>query len=202
MHYVKKSVIMNPFERGGLNVLDFTTLNNTFKINWIKHFLNNPSSTWNFIPNYIFSKVGGLEYLLSCDYKIDKFPVILSKFHKQMLLAWSLIYKHNFSPHRCFIWNNRMIRFKNKSLFYETWFNNNILLVSQLLNDNGSLLNYSEFLHTFSIPITPREFAIVMDAIPSGILTLLKGTGKPDCLPALDPKLTSVGNMFRYQNEK
>jgi len=41
------------------------------------------------------------------------------------------------------------------------------------------LLNYSEFLHTFGIP---REFAVVMDAIPSGILALLKGTGKPDCL--------------------
>ena len=112
-----------------------------------------------------------------------------------MLLAWSLIYKHNFSRPRCFIWNYRFIKFKNKSLFYKTWFNNNIILVSQLLNDNGSLLNYSEFLHTFGIPITTREFAIVMDAIHSGILTLLKGTGRPDCLPALDPKLTSVGNM-------
>ena len=112
-----------------------------------------------------------------------------------MLLAWSLTYKHNFPPHRCFIWNNRLIRLKNKSLFYETWFNNNIILVSQLLNYNGSWLNYSELFHTFSIPITPRELVIVMDAIPSGILTLLKGTGKPDCLPALDPKLTSVGNI-------
>lgn len=194
-HYVKKSVIMNTFERGGLNFLDFTTLNNTFKINWIKHFLKNPTSTWNFIPNYIFSKVGGLEFLLLCDYKIEKIPLILSNFHKQMLLAWSLIYKHNFSPHRCFIWNNRLIKFKNKSLFYKNWFNNNILLVSQLLNDKGSLLNYSEFLYTFGIPITPREFAIVMDAIPSGILTLLKGAGKPDCLPALDPKLTLVGSI-------
>jgi len=126
---VKKSVIMNTFERGGLNFLDFTTLNYTFKINWIKHFLKNPTSTWNFIPNYIFSKVGGLEFLLLCDYKIEKIPLILSKFHKQMLLAWSLIYKHNFSPHRCFIWNNQLIKFKNKSLFYKTWFNNNIFLV-------------------------------------------------------------------------
>ena len=112
-----------------------------------------------------------------------------------MILAWSLIYKHNFSPLRCYIWNNRLIKFKKKSLFYKTWFNNNIILVSQLLNDNGTLLNYSEFLHTFGIPITPKEFAIVMDAITSGILTVLKGTGKSGCLPALDPKLTSVGKI-------
>ena len=63
---------MNTFEHGGLNFLDFTTLNNTFKINWIKHFLNDPTSSRNFIPNYIFCKVGGLEYLPLCDYKIQK----------------------------------------------------------------------------------------------------------------------------------
>ena len=85
-HYVKKSVIMNTFEHGGLNFLDFTTLNNTFKINWKKHFLKNPTSTWNFIPNYIFSKVGGLEFVVLCDYKIEKIPLTLSKFHKQMPL--------------------------------------------------------------------------------------------------------------------
>ncbi len=50
-HYVKKPVIMNTYDSGGLNFLDFTTLNNTFKINWIEQFLNNPKSIWNFIPN-------------------------------------------------------------------------------------------------------------------------------------------------------
>ncbi len=35
-HYIKKSVNMNTTENGGLDFLDFTTLNYTFKINWIK----------------------------------------------------------------------------------------------------------------------------------------------------------------------
>ncbi len=35
-YYIKKSVIMNTTENGGLNFLNFTTLNYTFKINWIK----------------------------------------------------------------------------------------------------------------------------------------------------------------------
>ena len=51
-HYIKnkKSVIMNSFDNGGLNFLDFYTLNNTLKINWLKQFIKNPSSIWNFIP--------------------------------------------------------------------------------------------------------------------------------------------------------
>ena len=193
-HYVKKSVIMNTYDSGGLNFLDFTTLNNTFKINWIKQFLHNPASIWNFIPKFVFSTIGGLEYVLLSDYKIERLPLILSNFHKQMLLAWSLIYKHNFSPHRCFIWNNQHIKYKNKSLFLNSWFDKNIILVTQLLNDNGNLLNYTEFLIKYGIPVTPKDFAIVMDAVPSGILTLLRGAGNPVC-PPLDPILTTVGHM-------
>ena len=174
---------MNTYDSGGLHFLDFTTLNNTFKINWIKQFLHNPTSTWNFIPKYIFSTIRGLEFVLLCNYKIEKLPLTLSNFHRQMLLAWSLIYKHNFSPHRCFIWNNQHIKYKNKSSFLNSWFNNNIVLVTQLLNDNGNLLNYTEFLQTYGIPVTPKDFAIVMDAVPSGILTLLGGAGKQFVFP-------------------
>ncbi len=31
IHYIKKTVIMNSYEIGGLTILDFATLNNTFK---------------------------------------------------------------------------------------------------------------------------------------------------------------------------
>ena len=58
----------------------------------------NPTSIWNFIPHYIFSRFGGLYFMLLCNYNIDKIPAKLSAFHRQVFLAWSLIYKHNF-PH-------------------------------------------------------------------------------------------------------
>lgn len=34
-HYLKKSVLMNEYNKCGLHFLDFTTLNDTFKIKWI-----------------------------------------------------------------------------------------------------------------------------------------------------------------------
>ncbi len=77
---------MNTYNKGGLNFLDFQTLNNTYKINWLKQFIKNPSSILNFISNFIFSKIGGLCFLLLCNYKIEKIPLKLSNFHKQMLV--------------------------------------------------------------------------------------------------------------------
>ena len=192
-HYIKNAVVMNPYDNGGLNFLDFSTLNYTFKINRLKQFIKNPFSIWNFIPNFIFSKLGGLHFVLFCNYNIEKIPTKLSNFHKQMLLSWSMIYKHNYSPQRCYIWNNRDILYKNQSLFFENWFAHDL----HLLDCNGFLMLYQEFLMVYGIPIPPSEFAIVMDANPTGIVMLLRSTAgvRPTLLP-LDPtESAAVGGV-------
>ncbi len=175
--------------------LDFNILNYTFKINWMKRFLKCPSSIWNYIPNYIFSQLGGLHFLSLCNYNIEKLPVKLSAFHKQMLLAWSLIYKHNFSPHSFSIWNNCNILYKNKSLFFQNWYNNKIILVHDLFDESGRLLSYYDFLQKFNFPVSPKELAVVFDAIPSGVITLFKGFDRTvhTILPLCDPFQTTVG---------
>ncbi len=70
-HYIKKYFVINSYEHF-LNFLDFSPLNNTFKINW---FLNIPDSFWNAIPYYVFFKVGGLPFLLVCNYNVSKLPI-------------------------------------------------------------------------------------------------------------------------------
>ncbi len=61
VHYMRKSVVVNSLKRGGLDFLDFSTLNNTRKINWLKFCLTK-SSLWNFIPNFILNQLGGLSF--------------------------------------------------------------------------------------------------------------------------------------------
>ncbi len=80
------------------------------------------------------------------DYKIEKLPVKLSAFHMQVLLGWKLIYKHNFSPHHYYIWNNCTILYKQKSTFMKTWFDKGILFVGELLNYQGYLMTYNVFI--------------------------------------------------------
>ncbi|KAI2655875.1 ATPase expression protein 3 [Labeo rohita] len=160
VHYIRKSVILNSYKNGGLDYLDFSILNNTFKINWLKYFLKNPSSVWNIVSSTVFDQLGGLSFLLMCDYKIEKLPVKLSAFHRQALLGWKLIYKHNFSPHQYYIWNNCNILYKHKSIFMKTWFDKGILLVGQLLNSQGYLMTYNEFLSYFEFPVTTKRICL------------------------------------------
>ncbi len=48
------------------------------------------------------------------------------------------------------------------------------ILVGQLINKNGELLSHAEFLQKFKIPVTPKEYAVILNAIPSDSVQLLK----------------------------
>lgn len=110
-----------------------------------------------------------------CNYNIAKIPAKLSAFHKQILLSWSLIYKHNFSPHHYFIWNYRDMLYKHKSLLYKNWFDNSINLVNQLYNREHRLISYQDFLFHFKIPVTQGILQLLLVRSPSGTHTLFKG---------------------------
>ncbi len=180
-HLIKKSIMLADRAMGGFELVHFST--NLFKIKWIKTFLNNPTSCWNFIPNHIFNSAGGLIFLLCCNVDISKMPLSLSSFHKQALISWSLIHDYNFSPHSYFIWNNKNIIYTNKSIFFTIGLIK-IYFVSQLLDDRGVLFTYEQFMQAFSFPVPPREYAIVFGAIPDCIIPLVK-SGPKGCLNAL-----------------
>lgn len=50
-----------------------------------------------------------------------------------------------------------------------------ILLVNQLINDQGLLLSYEEFMLRFQLPVTLKEYLVIFDAAPQGA-QLLKCT--------------------------
>ncbi len=95
-HYMKRSIILNSYNKGGLHFIDFNSLNYAFKINWLNKYLKNQHSIWYIFPQQAFSFVGGITFLLMCNNNISKITVKLSNFHQQVLLSWALIYKHNF----------------------------------------------------------------------------------------------------------
>lgn len=119
---LKKDIISGKRADGGLEMLDFFDINNTFKLNWLRNCQRNENSLWFFIPQSIFKKLRGVSFLLRCNYMPGKLPIKLSRFYQQVLLAWKIGYHHNFSPHKMLLWNNGLITSGNKSLFIHKWF--------------------------------------------------------------------------------
>ncbi len=153
-----KIVLSNSVSNGGLNFVDFATLDNTFKINWLRNYLNNPSSVWNIIPEYICSQLGGLNFLLLCGFRIEIFHVALSNFPKQALLAWS----NTSFLHPITLSGIARIFVLNMSLFFENWFKNGINRVSQLFNQDGYLFTCQEFIYFYNIHVTPNSLLLYL----------------------------------------
>ena len=59
------------------------------------------------------------------------------------------------------------------------------------------LLSYKEFLSLYKVPVTPKDFAIVLDAIPSGVALLFRNVSRldPQSLPSINPVDSSVGKI-------
>lgn len=83
-HYIRKENICRSKIDGGLNVLDFKTSNTIFKIKWLQNYLKNKQSIWYTVPNFIFQKVGGIEFILKCDYDINKIPIKLANLKREL----------------------------------------------------------------------------------------------------------------------
>ena len=74
--------------------------------------------------------------------------------------------------------------------------------MNQLFDEEGHLFSYGKFLSAYNIPVTPREFDIVFDAIPSGIMMLFRNAVRPlhifASLP--DPADSPVGKVCFSQH--
>lgn len=79
--------------------LSFKMQTNSFKAKWLTNLLSVKDMIWNtFLKHVLPCLMGGVTFLLKCDYKTEKLPVKCSSFHKQALLVWNLVCKHNVSP--------------------------------------------------------------------------------------------------------
>lgn len=76
-HYIKRSQFVKDIDKGGINALDFEATIGTFRIKCLKAFFMQPNSMWFHIPGSIFQHLGGLEFLVKCDFVVDKIPVKL-----------------------------------------------------------------------------------------------------------------------------
>lgn len=188
-HYLQKAYIVKDFKEGGLKVIDFNCLNGMIKLNWIKEYLKKSEAFWYCIPRLIFSRVGGLPYLLSCDFAISKLPIKLSDFHQQVLMYWKLIYKHNFTPHSSPIWNNRYVTLSRKSLYIKEWKEKNICSILDILDDEGNIFSYNTFCVKYGFTPPKRQFHYVIKAIPEGLIKTIQNYLKYD---SLQPKLPDL----------
>jgi len=72
------------------------------------------------------------------------------------------------------IWNNEDITVKNRSLLFQGWFNHDIYHILSLFDVTGNMLTYAKFLARHGFLVPPKEFNLLMKAIPPELTVLVK----------------------------
>ena len=132
---------------------------------------------WKTIPDYHLGRYGGLSFLLRCNY-CTKYIDDLPSFYKDILvLNNELKTLYNYDRGQDMIlFNNKEILVGGKPLFIRESFNNNILFIQDLLNNNGQFMSFQEFKNKSTCKTNFLQFYQVISAIPKHLVTKAKNT--------------------------
>ena len=168
---IKRSVIINDIEDGGLNAPHIMSFCRSLKLTWIKKLINdNDFSSWKMLILDRINKIGG-NLIFHYDSKlVSKFTGNLNPFWQSVLKSWHSLPKEPAtdcnSILRETIWYNSRILVNGKAVFYKQWYDSGIWYINDLVNENGKFLSYKEFLEIYNIKETFLGFQGIKDAIP------------------------------------
>ena len=134
---IKRSVIYQPLS---------STVVKSLRLSWLGRFLNRTNESWQAIPNDSFKRVGGLPFLLKCNYDsklLDKPPPVfyseMLDYFKELRSGYRDVYKSEF-----ILWNNKEITIESKSIFWAHLFEKGICFVQDLSDENGKFLSLED----------------------------------------------------------
>ena len=126
-HKIKKSTIIGEKEDVGLKMVAFLFMNKSLKATWATRFFDENKAPWKIIPNYLTKHLGGLKFLLSCNYKFEELPLNeLPPFYLNILqyreeIRHITVPKDTTTLNEIIIWNNSSIKVNGKTVYYQPW---------------------------------------------------------------------------------
>ena len=143
---LKRTVLINKYEVGGLQVPDFQTMLNTTRLKWIQKIIKNCDSPWKLIlEDYLERLDVSLQVLLYSNYNMKSTGLdkgTLPEFYRDLLTLWSEVGNTVPTDKANFIWHNKNICVNGRSLFYKDLFTAGIWYISDLFQANGEAVPF------------------------------------------------------------
>ena len=147
---VKRSVITNNLEEGGLKMIDMVALQESIFLSWAEELLAPTNGPWRDIAITFFNSLGG-KIVFKSKTSLKTFRYIhqvSSPFWKSVLATWLKYsgnqlnsYSHSYNDP---LFNNSFIALNNRPLFFQNCINKNILKIKDVVN-GGSVISFAEF---------------------------------------------------------
>jgi hypothetical protein len=181
---VKRTTIIADYQEGGLKMLDVVSFINAQKVMWVKRLLaKTEEGSWKVYPKRLLSKLlHGHSFQCNFELKNVKFP--MQPFYRQLFEAWEKTKEDPgldpFKLRREIIWLNKKITINRKVVCYKEWYKNGIILLHDLLKEDGSIKTLVELETEHHFHIRIMDYNSLIDAIP----THWKGALKRMRIPA------------------
>ena len=173
---IKRSVMINDYPEGGLNMIDISSFNKSLKATWIKKYLDSGNhGKWKNIFNLELRKYGRSTFfeLGNLNRKdIDKLR-IEDTFVKEIVEIWSdsffekrIVSKDHFLSLP--LLQNSLIRINNAPVFCNDWLTMGVTQIKHLMDDNSlTFLSLEHFQNRYNIRVKPLMFFEIVSAVKS-----------------------------------
>ena len=158
-----------------MNMTDVGLMFKAMRLAWIPRLLKHANSNWNSVPNFFLRRLGGLNFLLRCNYDVTFLNSKLPTFYKDMLSFFDdLKNLYNYNLGQVVLFNNREILIDGKPFFIQEWFSKEVIFISDLLDEQGQLLSYQAFKAKYKCKTNFLNYYQVRSAIPDSLLAKAK----------------------------
>lgn len=156
---IKRNIMINEYNNGGLKMIDLFSFNKSLKTIWIKKYLDKTNlGKWKLFFDLELSRYGGEAVFLG---NLDKTDTKRSfqtsdTFINEILQIWAEVnhtdnilslQHYNEQP----LWNNSLIRIDRKPAFIRQWLKEGILSIEHLKKNPTTFLSYKEFQTKYSL---------------------------------------------------
>ena len=128
---IKRRSIYQDYDKGGIRMTNVDIMIKASRLAWIPRLLNPNSLNWKSIPDYFFKKLGGLNFVLRCNYDTKYLDHSLPAFYKDTLPYFMELksqYKHE-QEQEIILFNNKAILIGGKPFFIPEWFSKGIICI-------------------------------------------------------------------------
>ena len=154
---VKRSVLCNSKEEGGLGMIDLECFQQSFLLRWAEKLLDQGDADWKYAALKSLDKVGGISAFRSTltSKAFKGLHLINNSFWKEVLKIW-LDKRHPIEVQPRFsyespLFNNPCIQLKNSTLFFPVLISRRILYVKDMLV-NDSIISFDSFREIVDTP--------------------------------------------------
>ncbi len=172
---IKKNVIVQNIENGGIKVPNFATMVEVNRISWIQRLLNDSNAKWKSILTSLI-KPFSLKHFTEIPLDDESVKTLQIPFYEQIYNVWNNSRQNSNSKWQYLeqiIWKNKYIQLpigpkkkKYKSLMWKELYSSGIVKVKDLISEEGQFIDLNHYCTSHHIKYNFRPTLSIRKAIP------------------------------------